>query len=201
MFVFLSFSSACQAVEFTEGDYYVEVEGNSTKNKEVTEFFSFYCPACFKQESFMHELKLALPANAAFKKNHVDGMPGRDIKIEKSLTKALITADVLKVKEKVIPAIFNYIHINKAKFDNDKDIKNLFLINEVDGDDFDKVFNSFSVNMQAKKMEKKTSALRKQGFSSVPTLIINGKYKPVTDKIKNMDEYKKLVIYLLNKKA
>lgn len=199
--VFLSFNDTSQAVEFAKGDYYIEIEGNLTKKKEITEFFSFYCVACFKQESFMNELKSALPANAEFKRNHVAGMPRKDIKIEQALTKALITSDILKVKEKIIPAIFKYIHINKAKFSNNNDIKNLFLINGVEGESFDKVFNSFSVNIQSKKMEKKTKALRKQGFSGVPTLIINGKYKPVTDKIKSMDEYKKLITYLLNKVA
>ncbi|WP_057831655.1 thiol:disulfide interchange protein DsbA/DsbL [Colwellia sp. TT2012] len=201
IFIFISFNYTSQAVEFTKGDYYIEIEGSLTEKKEITEFFSFYCPGCFKQESFMNELKLSLPASAEFKKNHVDGMPGRNIKIEQALTKALVTADILKVKEKIIPAIFKYIHISKAKFNNDKDIKNLFLINGVDGDKFDKTFNSFSVNIQSQKMQKKTEALRKQGFSSVPTLIINGKYKPVTDKIKSMDEYKKLITYLLNKAA
>jgi len=201
IFVFLSFNFASQAVEFTKGDYYIEIEGKLTKKKEITEFFSFYCPACFKQEPFMNELKSSLPAGAKFKKIHVDGMPGRDIKIEQSLTKALVTADILKVKAKIIPAIFKYIHISKSKFSNDKDIKNLFLNLGIAEEKFDKAFKSFSVSAQSKKMQKKTKALRQQGFTSVPTLIINGKYKPVTNKIKSMDEYKKLIIYLLNKAA
>jgi thiol:disulfide interchange protein DsbA len=199
MLVFLAFSYTTQATEFTQGDYYIEVNDHITKTKEITEFFSFYCPACFKQEPFMNELKLALPSGAVFKKNHVDGMPGRDLNIEQALTKALITADILKVKAKITPAIFKYIHTNKATFSNTNDIKNLFLINGVNADQFDKVFSSFNVNIQSKKMQKKTEALRKKGFSSVPTLIINGKYKPVTDKLKTMDEYKKLIIFLINK--
>jgi thiol:disulfide interchange protein DsbA len=199
--VFLSFNCISQPVEFAKGDYYIEIEGNLTQEKEITEFFSFYCPACFKQEPFMNELKLSMPVGAVFKKNHVDGMPGRDIQTEQALTKALITADILNVKEKIIPAIFEYIHINKAKFDNDQDIRNIFLVNGVEGDKYDKVFTSFSVDTQSKLMQKRTKALRQQGFTNVPTLIINGKYKPVTDKIKNMDEYKSLIIYLLNKTA
>ncbi|NMP32004.1 thiol:disulfide interchange protein DsbA/DsbL [Thalassotalea sp. M1531] len=190
-----------QAIEFTEGDYYVEIKGNVTAQKEITEFFSFYCPACFKQEPFMNQLKIALPEGATFKKNHVDGMPGRNPEIENLLTKALIAAKHLNVEDKIVPAIFNYIHLNKANFSNEKDIKNLFVINDVDGDKFDKVFSSFSVNMGAKKMQKNTENIRSQGFTSVPTLIINGKYKPVTNKIKTMDEYKNLVLFLLNKTA
>jgi thiol:disulfide interchange protein DsbA len=201
IFVLLFYSYTSQAAEFTEGDYYIKIDGNFTKQKEITEFFSFYCPACFKQEPFMNELKLSLPADAKFKKNHVDGMPGRDIKMEHALTKALITADILKIEEKIIPAIFKYIHMNNAKFSNEKDIKNIFLINGVESEKFEKAFTSFSVNTQSKVMQKKTKQLRKQGYSGVPTLIINGIYKPVTNKIKSMDEYKNLIIFLLNKTA
>ncbi|WP_133472020.1 thiol:disulfide interchange protein DsbA/DsbL [Paraglaciecola marina] len=188
-----------QAAEFTEGDYYLEIEGEITKNKEITEFFSFYCPACFKQEGFMNDLKASLPSGAVFKKNHVDGMPGRKADIENLLTKALITAEYLKVEEQLVPAIFNYIHLNKADFYSEKDIKNIFLANNVDESKFDKVFSSFAVSTGAKKMQKNTKDIRRQGFTGVPTLIVNGKYKPITKNIKTMQEYKKLVLFLLNK--
>jgi len=200
-FVVLTFSGAALATEFTEGDYYIEIKGQFTKHKEVREHFSFYCPHCFNQEPTMHDIKASLPADATFVKNHVDGMPGQKPEIEKALTKALITADMLKVKSKIVAAIFNYIHVNKAKFDSVKDIKNLFLLNGVDGDRFDKTFGSFAVNVQAKKMFQKTANIRKQGIGTVPTLIINGKYKPVMSKLKSMDEYKALIGFLLNKTA
>ena len=198
IFLLLPFYSA-QSIEYTEGDYYVEVEGDVTTKKEITEYFSFYCPACYKQEPFMNELKAMLPADATFKKNHVDGMPGREPTIELGLTKALITAKLLKVEEQITAAIFNYIHVNKANFDNEKDIKNLFLLQGIDSKKLDKTFASFSVNMQAKKMQKNTADLRRQGHTSVPTLIVNGKYKPVTKNIKSLDEYKQLILFLLNK--
>ena len=201
IFAFLVINGAVKAIEFTEDDYYIEIEGKATKHKEITEYFSFFCPHCFKQEALMDELIASLPAGATFKKNHVDSMPGQNIKIEQALTKALVTAEILKVKEKMIPAIFKYIHIDKAKFDNETDIRNLFLINGVDGNKFDKTFASFTVNAQSKKMQKRTKELRLQGITSVPTLIINGKYKPLTDNIRSMDEYKKLILFLLNKKA
>lgn len=184
---------------FTEGDYYQIIKGQLTEKKEITEFFSFYCPACFRQESMMLEITAALPKDASFKKNHVDGMPGQDLVMEQALTKALITAKILKIKETIVPAIFNYIHVNKTKFSSVKDIKNLFVINGVDAEEFDATFNSFSVNMAAKKMQKNTADLRQQGFSAVPTLIINGKYKPLTKKIKDINEYKALIHFLINK--
>ena len=197
--VSLLFCFTVDAQQFSEGDHYVKIEGEPSTSKEITEFFSFYCPACYRQEGFMNELKAALPDDAVFKKNHVDGMPGRKPDVENLLTKALITAEYLKVEEQLVPAIFNYIHVDKADFSNEKDIKNLFLVNNVNAEKFDKIFSSFSVNAKAKMMQKNTKEIRSQGFTGVPTLIINGKYKPETKNIKTMQEYKALVLFLLNK--
>lgn len=194
-----AFSNQSFAAKFNEGDHYVTVTGITTKEKEVREFFSFYCPACFKQESFMGDVAGMLPAGVSFKKNHVDGMPGRDIEIEQALTKALITAEKLGVKEKIVPAIFNYIHIKKAAFTDANDIKNLFVAHGVESKTYDKTFASFATNTQLRKMQNKTKALRTQGFGAVPTLIINGKYKPVLTNLKSMEEYKQLIQFLLNK--
>lgn len=200
LFTFITFTNASAfAIEFKEGKHYQVLQGKKSSKKEVTEYFSFYCPACFQQEPFMNKLKANLPKGAVFNKNHVDGMPGKNIEIEHALTKALITAKLLKVDEKIIPAIFKYRHVSKADFTNEKDIKNLFVINGVDKAKFDKTFASFSVNTQAKKMQKNTAALRSQGFTGVPTLVVNGIYKPLTTSIKTESEYQELVSYLINK--
>ena len=199
MCLLISYGTAVNAAEFSEGEHYVVVNGTPTSKPQITEYFSFYCPGCFKQEPLMNELKSSLPAGATFKKNHVDGMSGRNINIEHSLTKALVAADMLKVKAKVVAAIFNTIHVKKGDFSSDNDVRDLFIANGISGEKFDKAFKSFSVNTQAKKMRKNTAALRKQGHTSVPTLIINNKYKPVTKNIKSMAEYKALISYLLSK--
>lgn len=191
-----------QAQEFTEGVHYREIDGSQTANKEITEFFSFYCPHCYSQEPFMADLKANLPAGAVFKKNHVDRMPGTKVEVEHALSKALITAEILKIDSKVIPLIFERIHTqgNKNKgFNNNDEIKALFVSQGVDATTFDKTFNGFTVNSKFRQMQKKIAHLRKQGFSQVPTLIINGKYMPIVNKLSSLDEYKQLVYYLLNK--
>lgn len=188
-----------QAADFKEGTHFVEIDGEVTKKREVTEFFSFYCPACFRQEPFMNDLKISLPAGVTFKKNHVDGMPGRDLAIEQLLTKALIAAKYLKIDDKVVPALFNTIHVDKSSFTTIDEIKRVFVSNGIDGKKFDNVFESFGVNAQAKKMQKNTQNIRNQGFTAVPTLVINGKYLPLTKNLTSLDEYKALVLFLLDK--
>lgn len=190
-----------QAAQFKLGEHYVEVKGIHSTTPQVTEYFSFYCPHCYKSEPFMHKVRALLPEATQFIKNHVDGMPGRKIEIEHLLTKALITAELLNVKDTIVQSIFSYIHQGKADFTELKDIKNLFLLNGVDSNKFDNTIGSFKVNMAANTMRNNTDMLRKQGFTSVPTLVINGKYKPNTESLKSMGEYLELISFLLTKTA
>lgn len=195
------FSPQVNASQFTLGEHYIEVEGTQTKSPEVREFFSFYCPHCYRSEPLMQEVAKLVTKPSQFVKNHVDGMPGRKIEIEHFLTKALITADLLNVKSKMVGVIFSYIHQGKADFSTEKDIRNLFVLNGVEGEQFDKTFGSFKVNLAANQMRNKTAALRKQGITSVPTLIINGKYKPINNSVTSTKEYLFLIKFLLQKTA
>jgi len=193
----LLISPLSNAANFTKGTHYNELTTPINGNKEVREFFSFYCPGCYRHEPIVAALKVKLPDGVLLEKNHIDNMPGRELAIEQGLSKALLTAKLLNIEEQVTAEIFKYIHVNKATFDNDKDIKNIFLLQGIEEQSFDKVFNSFSVKTGVSKMNKSTEILRKQGLSSVPTVIVNGRYKVETRQLKSQQEYIELVLYLL----
>ncbi|WP_438865608.1 thiol:disulfide interchange protein DsbA/DsbL [Neptunicella sp.] len=197
--VSLFFMSVAQATNFTEGDYYQVLKGSGTTQKEVREYFSFYCPHCFNKEPLMQALKAKLPADVNLVKNHITGMHNRKVEIENDLTKAAISARLMDADEQIIPAIFNYIHLSHADFYSVKDIHNLVVLSGVDGDKFDKVFNSLAVQNEFDQTNKNTQWLREQGYSSVPTLVINGKYKLDGKNIHSIDEYIQLVLFLLDK--
>ena len=200
-FILLS-SAVVSATNFVKGTHYnvlsTPLNDPPSSAKEVREFFSSYCPGCYRQEPIFSALKVKLPANVPFIKNHIEGMPGRDVAIEEALSKALLTAQLLKVEETITAAIFINIQVNKANFSDDKDIKNIFLLHGIDEQRFDEVFNSFNVKTRVNKMRKVTGILRKQGLSRVPTVIVNGKYQVETGSIKSKQEYIELVLYLLN---
>lgn len=147
----------------------------------------------------MAQLASALPEGVSFVKNPVEGMPGRDVKIEAILTKALITASQLKVEKRLVAAIFDQIHAQKAQINSEEDLRSLFTQHGISKDAFNKAFSSFSVTMKAKQMQHNTSVLREQGHSSVPTIIVNGQYMPVTRNLKSADEYRELILFLLKK--
>jgi len=187
------------AIEFEKGKHFAVVAEQASESPKVTEYFSFYCPHCFRFEPIIDAMHAALPAGTTFVKNHVDSLPGRNPEIEHMLTKALFSAEILHVDKTMIPAIFNYIHVNKADFSNQQDLKNLFVINDVEGEAFDKTMSSFAVNAQFNKAQRSTAALRAAGIHTVPTVIVNDKYQVIANSITSTDEYIALVLYLLNK--
>ena len=146
----------------------------------------------------MNDLASSLPDKIKFEKNHVDGMPGQQQAIEQALSKSVIIAQHYGIKDQVVADIFNHIHTNKAEFGSVEDIKQIFIRHGVSAKQFDKAYTSFSVNALVKKMQKKTKLLNQQGIVGVPTLIVNGKYRPLTDKLKSIEEYKALIQYLIS---
>ena len=201
LYLFLFGLAHASSYTFEPDVHYVEVKGQLSKQPQVTEYFSFYCPHCYRSEPFMADVKRLLAKPEAFKKVHVDSMPGRSVEIEHELTKALTVAKLLDAEEKLIPAIFKYIHVDKGTFTTAKDVKELFVLHGVDANKYDSLIKSFQVKATANKMRKDTEALRRQGVTTVPTLIINNKYKPELKQIKTMAEYKALVAFLLEKTA
>jgi thiol:disulfide interchange protein DsbA len=201
---YLLLSSAfVSAADFVKGKHYNElsipIHANLNSVKEVSEFFSFYCPGCYRLEPVIGALKVQLPDNVTLTKNHIEGMPGRDLAIEKSLSKAILTAKFFNIEEEITAAIFKYIHVSRAEFSAKKDIKNIFLLQGIDGQRFDEVFDSFGVQTGVSKMNKERGILRKQGITSVPTVIVNGKYKVETGAIESKEQYIELVLYLLKR--
>lgn len=190
-------STTAWAKDYKVGEDYFELNNKVSKTQQITEYFSFYCPACFRQEPFMKTLKATLPTANAFSKNHVTNMPGRDEATETLLSQALITAKLLDVEQPVVDAIFQQIHVSRSNMASIADIKALFTKQGIDSKQFDKTFNSFKVKVEAKRMAANTQKLRDKGYGSVPTLVVNNNYVPNIRSIKTLDEYKALIRYLL----
>jgi len=178
----LFFSASLFAVELKPGVHYEVIDNATASSKpEIKEYFSYYCPHCFTFEPLADRLKAGEDkGNYKFVKSHVDFLRAAGPEIQFMLTKALVTSDTLNVPA-ASKAIFNYIHKQRAPFTEEKDIRNLFVLNGVEGEKFDKVFNSFAVTAAAKKMKKDQDELnRKRVLTGVPTFIVNNKYKILT---------------------
>jgi thiol:disulfide interchange protein DsbA len=192
------------AANYTEGEHYTKVNEEITAKSEVREFFSFYCPHCFQFEPFMAKLKTSIPEDTKFVMNHVDFLRAASPKVQGMLTKAVVVAHQMGVEKKVIGAMFNYIHIQKAVFTSEKDIRNVFVLNGADGEKFDKLMKSFGMVSKAKAMKKQQNYFASKGaLKGVPAVIVNGKYRVDAqglDRNNFEQDYINLVNYLLTLK-
>lgn len=189
------------AAKYTEGVQYTKVSDVRSKNTEVREYFSFYCPHCKSFEPFMNELKQQLPMGVVFEYNHVDFLRAASTEIQAMLSKAVVVAEQLGMQKTLIPALFNHIQVQRATITSEKDIVDLFVLNGADAEKTNKLMKSFTVNSKAKQMKKNQTALSKnRGITGVPAVVVNGKYRINTDKL-DKDNFKKdyhqLVTFLL----
>lgn len=166
------------AAQFEEGVHYEVVAERGTKKPEVTEYFSFFCPACNAFEPLLDKVKPQLNEGVKFKKSHVDFVGSRDPKVQQVMAQSLALAEVLPQKDKIIAAIFTHIHAKRNKINELADMKDIFVAQGVDGKKFDKMYKSFAVRTNTSKMARMQQKWsEKRALTGVPTFIVNGKYK------------------------
>ncbi|MEQ3512695.1 thiol:disulfide interchange protein DsbA/DsbL [Pseudoalteromonas sp. BZB3] len=166
------------AAQFEEGVHYEVVAERGTKKPEVTEYFSFFCPACNAFEPLIAQVKPKLNEGVKFKKSHVDFTGPRDPEVQKIMAQGLALAEVLPQKDKIIAAIFTHIHAKRNKINELADMKDIFVAQGVDATKFDKMYKSFAVRTKTSKMARMQQKWsEKRALTGVPTFIVNGKYK------------------------
>ncbi len=183
-----------QAVEYKEGTHYQVVKQTATATPEVMEFFSFYCPHCFKFEPLIATLKDNLGDDVKIKKNHVNFI-GKEM--GPLLTRAYAAAEILQVEDKVANIIFDQIHTQKKAINGEKDILAIFEKAGVSQKEAKSALASFPVSGLASQMKRDTETFQIRG---VPALIVNGKYKVNTGSVNSTEEFIALVDFLSKKK-
>lgn len=166
------------AAQFEEGVHYEVVAERGTKKPEVTEYFSFFCPACNAFEPLIDQVKPKLNEGVKFKKSHVDFVGSRDPEVQQIMAQSLALAEVLPQKDKLVSAIFTHIHAKRNKINELADMKDIFVAQGVEANKFDKMYNSFAVRTNTSKMARMQEKWQqKRALTGVPTFIVNGKYK------------------------
>jgi thiol:disulfide interchange protein DsbA len=192
---------SASAAKYTEGEQYTKVSEKATSKPEVREYFSFYCPHCLKFEPLMEDVHQKLPQGVKFERNHVDFLRAASPTIQQLLSKAVVVADQMGMEKKLMGAVFNYIQVQRAVITSEKDIRNIFVLNGANGEEFDKLMASFSVISKANLMKKnQTKFSEKRALTGVPTLFVNGKYRinfQKLDKNNFEQDLHDLVAYLL----
>jgi len=144
---------------------------NSDPNKiEVVEMFSYLCIHCFNFDAAVSEWAKRQGDDVAFTR-----VPAIFSKPWQLYAQAFYTSEALGVSDKTHDALFEAVHTFKQDLRTPEAIAGLFLkVAGVEEKAFMKAFNSFSVRS---KVQQADSRARQVRLSSVPTLIVNGKYK------------------------
>lgn len=189
------------AADYEEGKHYQKITPIPVETPEVREFFSFYCKHCFNFERMIKSIKSNLPEGVPLVKNHVDFLPGASQKMQRMMTRAMITAQLLNMEEQQVASMFSYIHEHGAVPTSERDMRNVFVLNGADGKEFDRLMASDEVHDKAAKMQSYQNTLAAANeLKVVPSVVVNGKYMIDTHDLdpKNfVQDYNNLVKYLL----
>jgi len=168
-----------QVREFKSGVHYEELLVPLTVSDpdtiEVTEMFSYMCIHCFNFDAAVHVWSERLPEDVTFKQ-----VPAIFNKVWGLFAQAFYTAEALGVSDKTHDALFAAVHNQRRDLRTPDAMAGLFKeAAGVEKEAFLKAFNSFSVRS---KVQQADSRARQARLSSVPTLIVAGKYKTDSSK-------------------
>jgi thiol:disulfide interchange protein DsbA len=208
-------SSTCSgATQWVEGQqYFLIVPSQPTSvprgKVEVTEVFSYGCPACNEFVPVMHRLRASLPANAIISYLPASFNPSEDWPM---LQRAYITAQVLGVADRAHDAVFKAIW-NTGELaiidPNTRRIKDRLPTIEDAGKFYNRTTGvsvqqfidtakSFSVDTR---MRQADEMLMRYRVSSTPTIIVNGKYRLEAGSAGGYNELIELVKWLVAKES
>jgi len=136
---------------------------------EVLEYFWFGCPHCFAFEPTINDWAASKPDFVDFVREAPPLNPAWA-----PHSKAFYAAEVLGVTEKFFEPMFDAIHKDKKRLNSPKAIAKFAGSLGIDEEKFLKTMNSFAVDA---KIRRAMEMARNDGINSVPSVVVNGKYK------------------------
>jgi protein dithiol oxidoreductase (disulfide-forming) len=202
------------AVKWVEGrNYYLIVPARPSAlppgKVEVTEVFSYACPACNQFQSYMHKLKQSIAANAV-----LDYVPASFQSAEDwpMFQLAFVTAQSLGIADQTHDAMFDAVwttgelSINdpasgtlKSRMPTIEDAARFYEKHAgVPAAKFLSAAKSFPIDTQIRKDE---DLIKAYGVDRTPTLIVNGKYRVVAQSAGGPDQVVELINWLVAKES
>jgi thiol:disulfide interchange protein DsbA len=177
---------------------------------EVTEAFSYGCPACNFSLPSVDKLAKSLPPNAVMNYVPASFNPAEDWPL---FQRTFFTAQALGLPlEKTHHAMFEAVwktHELATMNADGRSLKNpqpsleevakFFVGMGVKAEDFTATANSFTINT---KMKQADAYIKVTGVDVTPTIIVNGKYRLTTTSAGgDWDKASQLVLFLVNKES
>ncbi len=191
------FPALAHAEKFEEGRSYMTVpfptQVVTGKKVEVREFFWYGCPHCYVLEPALQRWLKKLPRNAEFVRT-----PGLASPAWRVDGQAYYTFKVLGVEEKLHNAFFKAAQESQGKINNPDDVANFAAGHGIDRKKFMDAFNSFGVHLD---LDKATQLNQDLNIDSVPTFVVDGKYRTSPSMAGGEDKFFQLLDYLIEKAA
>jgi len=171
--IVLAQAAAPAARKFKLGTHYerltpTQPTSSGPNHIEVAEIFWYACPHCYTFDPYLESWKEDLPDDVSFVR-----IPALWNELLQVHGRIYYTAEALGKLDEMHSDIFREIHVNRNGLNNPALIGELFANYGVDAATFDKTFESFAVYT---KIQRADELARRYRVSSVPTVIVNGKY-------------------------
>jgi thiol:disulfide interchange protein DsbA len=177
---------------------------------EVTEVFSYACPACNAFHTTVDQIAKSLPSDAVMNYLAASFRPDENWPVYQ---RAFYAAQALGVVEKTHDALFDATWKTgetatynldtgkpkpKAAWPTIEDLAKFYAKYGVDPKEFVGIANSFTINT---KMKRADDLMKAYGVDSTPTMIINGKYRFTTASAGGYAQSVELTQWLVAKEA
>lgn len=135
---------------------------------EVAEIFWYGCPHCYTFDPYLESWKEDLDPDVSFVR-----VPAVWNVLLQLHARAYYTAEVLGITDEIHTPIFREIHVNGNLLNSEQALQGFFEQFGVSEEDFTGAFNSFAVHTRLQRADELS---RRYRVSSVPMVIVNGKY-------------------------
>ncbi|WP_318493264.1 DsbA family protein [Photobacterium leiognathi] len=167
---------------------------STLKENLIAEYFSFYCPHCYKFEPVVHKIENIYSDKARIVKRHASFMGGE---FGPKLSQLYAASTILGLQDQITPKIFSLIHDKDDKYFSDVET----LLEKIN---FDKKISNQLLKENYKLSSKLLSdfyqkAFKESGLTAVPNVTINS-VKLDTKGVDNLKQYFEVVNAMLDKK-
>tara|TARA_Y100000590_G_scaffold13842_2_gene16676 strand:- start:4750 stop:5370 length:621 start_codon:yes stop_codon:yes gene_type:complete len=192
LFFLIVFSNSTYAEN--DPQKYVQISNSQQTEYEkivIYEFFWYGCPHCFNIEPTIEKIESNLEKDTILIK-----LPLALRESWMNHAKAFFSMQQMDIDHSLHSKIFEEIHINGNRLDTKSSLVDFIDAQGYDGSNFSKNFDSFGTEIRIKKANK---LAKKYQITSVPTIIVNGKYLTSGSFVSSYPELYDVVNFLVEK--
>ena len=188
----LVFSNNAFSLDNTQKYIQISNQKQTESDKIVIyEFFWYGCPHCYNLEPTMDRIESSLGKDTVLIKIPVALRDTWEVH-----AKAYYSLQQMKLDDDLHEKVFTEIHINNNRLDTKEKLEQFIQEEGFNSKRFSEIFDSFGTDLRVKKASRLANQYQ---ITSVPTLIINGKYKTSGSLVSSYEELYDVVQLLIAK--